>query len=165
MKKDMWGTFPVTCPVTALPVSYRRRLNLCIALSTSPPGHPRLPAATCIGANSKHKRRRDTKQDSCPVPFSLVVYIFLVILFIFVILTISNYFKIIIFFPPFSFPYSWRQITITMTSKVFFHHFIAPLGNFKHQSISMYFRIFHVKRIRKWNYFILKKESKKHWQK
>ena len=100
MKKDMWGTFPVTCPVTALPVSYRRRLNLCIALSTSPPGHPRLPAATCIGANSKHKRRRDTKQDSCPVPFSLVVYIFLVILFIFVILTISNYFKIIIFFPP-----------------------------------------------------------------
>ena len=31
------GTFPFTCPVTALPVSYRRRLTLCTALSTSPP--------------------------------------------------------------------------------------------------------------------------------
>ena len=35
---------------------------------------------------------RHTKQNTCPVPCSLVVYIFLVILFIFVILAISNYF-------------------------------------------------------------------------
>ena len=42
------GTFPFTCPVTALPVSYRRSLTLCTALSTSPPGHPALPVATFI---------------------------------------------------------------------------------------------------------------------
>ena len=39
-----------------------------------------------------YKRMRNTKQDTCPVPCSLVVYLFLVILLIFVILTISNYF-------------------------------------------------------------------------
>ena len=48
IKKEVSGTFPFTCPVTVLRVSYRRRLNLCIALSSSPPGHPGLPAATCI---------------------------------------------------------------------------------------------------------------------
>ena len=47
-KKKYPGTFSFTCPVTALPVSYRRRLTLCTALSTSPPGHPGLPATTCI---------------------------------------------------------------------------------------------------------------------
>ena len=31
-----------------LPVSYRRRLNLCTALSSSQHGHPGVPAATCI---------------------------------------------------------------------------------------------------------------------
>ena len=36
------------CPVRALPVSCRRRLNLCTALSTSPLGYLGLPAATCI---------------------------------------------------------------------------------------------------------------------
>ena len=40
--------FLFTCPVTALPLSYRRRLNLCTALSTIPAAHPGLPAATCI---------------------------------------------------------------------------------------------------------------------
>ena len=40
--------FPFGCPVTALPVSYRRRLNSCTALSTTPAGHAGLPAATCI---------------------------------------------------------------------------------------------------------------------
>ena len=47
-KKQVSGTFSFACPVTALPVSYRRRLTLCTALSTSPPGHPCLPAATCM---------------------------------------------------------------------------------------------------------------------
>ena len=45
---EVSGTFSFTCPVTALPVSYRRRLTLCTALSTSPPGHPGLPVMTCI---------------------------------------------------------------------------------------------------------------------
>ena len=35
-------------PVTALPVSYCRCLNLCTALSTSPLGYPGLPAMTCM---------------------------------------------------------------------------------------------------------------------
>ena len=48
IKKEVSGTFSFTCPVTALPVSYRSRLTLCTALSTSPPGHPGLPATTCI---------------------------------------------------------------------------------------------------------------------
>jgi len=48
IKKEVSGNFSFTCPVTALPVSYRRRLTLCTALSTSPPGHPGLPATTCI---------------------------------------------------------------------------------------------------------------------
>ena len=43
MKKEVSGTF--TCPVTALPVSYQRRLTLCTALSTTPRGHPGFPAA------------------------------------------------------------------------------------------------------------------------
>ena len=47
-KKEVSGTFSFTCPVTALPVSYRRRLTLCTALSTSPPGRPGSPATTCI---------------------------------------------------------------------------------------------------------------------
>ena len=46
--KEVSGTFSFTCPVTALPVSYLRRLTLCTTLSTSPPGHPGLPATTCI---------------------------------------------------------------------------------------------------------------------
>ena len=48
IKKEVSGTFPFTCSVTVLPVSYCRRLTLCTALSASPPGHPGLPAATCI---------------------------------------------------------------------------------------------------------------------
>ena len=40
--------FPFACPVTALPVSYRRCLNSSTALSTTPAGHPGLPAATCV---------------------------------------------------------------------------------------------------------------------
>ena len=47
-KKEVSGTFSFACPVTALPVSYRRRLTLCPALSTSPPGHPALPATTYV---------------------------------------------------------------------------------------------------------------------
>ena len=31
-----------------LPISYSRRLNLCIVLSTSSPGHPGLPTAPCM---------------------------------------------------------------------------------------------------------------------
>ena len=46
--KEVSGTFSFTCPVTALPVSYCRCLTLCTALFTSPPGHPGLPATTCI---------------------------------------------------------------------------------------------------------------------
>ena len=38
-----------------------------------------------------YKRRRDAKQDTCPVQCSVVVYIFLLILFRFVILTASIY--------------------------------------------------------------------------
>ena len=37
IKKEASGTFSFTCPVTALPVSYRRRLTLCTALSTWSP--------------------------------------------------------------------------------------------------------------------------------
>ena len=48
IKKEVSGTFSFTWPVTALPVSYRRRLTLCTTLSTSPPGHPGLPATTCV---------------------------------------------------------------------------------------------------------------------
>ena len=48
IKKEVSGTFSFTWPVTALPVSYLRRLTLCTTLSTSPPGHPGLPAMTCI---------------------------------------------------------------------------------------------------------------------
>ena len=48
-----------------------------------------------------YKRRRDTKLDTCPVPCSLVVYIFLVILFSFVILTSVTGARAIFF--PFSF--------------------------------------------------------------
>ena len=48
IKKEVSGTFSFTCPVTALPVSYCRCLTLCTALFTSPPGHPGLPATTCI---------------------------------------------------------------------------------------------------------------------
>ena len=51
--KKVSGTF--TCPITALPVSYCTRLNMCTALSTFPPGHPGLPAATCICAHSEHR--------------------------------------------------------------------------------------------------------------
>ena len=47
-KKEVSGTFSFTCPLTALPVAYRRCLTLCTAVSTSPPGHPGLPATTCI---------------------------------------------------------------------------------------------------------------------
>ena len=46
--KEVSGIFYFICPVTALPVSYRIPLTLCTALSTSPPGHPGLPARTCI---------------------------------------------------------------------------------------------------------------------
>ena len=48
VKKEVSGTFSFTCQVTALPVSYRRRVALCTALSTSPPAHPGLPATTGI---------------------------------------------------------------------------------------------------------------------
>ena len=48
IKTEVSRTFPFTLPVTALPVSYGRRLNFCTALSTFPPGQPGLPAATCI---------------------------------------------------------------------------------------------------------------------
>ena len=37
MKKEVLETFSFMCPVTALPVSYHRHLNLCIALSTWSP--------------------------------------------------------------------------------------------------------------------------------
>ena len=39
IKKEVSGTFSFTCPVTALPVCYRRRLTLCtvLSLSTWPP--------------------------------------------------------------------------------------------------------------------------------
>ena len=53
IKKEVSGTFPSTCPVTALPVSYRRRLTQCTALSTTAPGHPGLPAETCIYVQSQ----------------------------------------------------------------------------------------------------------------
>ena len=38
----------ITRPLTALLISYRRSLILCTALSTAPPGHPGLPATTCM---------------------------------------------------------------------------------------------------------------------
>ena len=47
-KKEYQEPSLFTCPVTALSVFNRRRLTLCTALSTSPPGHPGSPAATCI---------------------------------------------------------------------------------------------------------------------
>ena len=37
IKKEASGTFPLACLVTALPVSYRRRLTLCTAVSTWSP--------------------------------------------------------------------------------------------------------------------------------
>ena len=37
IKKEVPGTFPLTCPVTDLTVFYRRRLTLCTALSTWSP--------------------------------------------------------------------------------------------------------------------------------
>ena len=48
IKKEVSGTFPFICPLTAFPVSYSRHLNFCTALSTSPSDHPGLPAMTCI---------------------------------------------------------------------------------------------------------------------
>ena len=161
-KKEVSGTFPFTCPVTALPVFYRRRWTLCsLHLVTRFTSHnlylrcpslasrakrsfnfgpPKINGSTSklsllwlnnLEKNGKelwrykhncfilsfwllsfngvfapynrtwknvfiicyHKRRRHTKQNSCPVPCSLVVYIFLVILFSFVVLAISNYFQ------------------------------------------------------------------------
>ena len=74
------------------------------------------------------QRRQHTKQHTCPDPCSLVVCIFLVILFSFVILAIRNYFYSHSFLPLFlHLSIIWRQITdIVMTSKWFCHHFIEP---------------------------------------
>ena len=51
-KRNIRNLFPFTCPATVLPVSYRRHLTLCTALSTSPPGHPGLPAETCMSVTT-----------------------------------------------------------------------------------------------------------------
>ena len=47
IKTEVSGTFPFTCPVTALPVFYCRCLTLPCA-QLSPSGHPGLPAAASI---------------------------------------------------------------------------------------------------------------------
>ena len=70
------------------------------------------------------------KQNTCRVPCSLVVYIFLVILFSFVILAISNYFYSHCFFRLFLLlsiilP---QIIDIVMTSKWFCHHWSKHIG-------------------------------------
>ena len=52
LEKEVSGTFYFTCPVTALPVSYRRHLNLFTALSTSLPYQPRPVSVLSLSCQS-----------------------------------------------------------------------------------------------------------------